>query len=304
MSAMNIPATTMPGNRRSSGETLSDKTKIKSKPCATQDSSRLLKLPAELRDMTYGFVMHRPDGIKFLIQNKRNTEDVEKNPVEARPVQNMVIQGVALNPLKLVCRQLYIETLGLLLESSNVHFRCRLGTNLESRRRTLSRFIDQCKTYRFAALNQVTIDVSNCKLFTDPFPPIEFVKSLQRINSKICAETPRITVHVRDHWWDQCEVVRYEWIQWAFVLQEGLRNKSTIAVPDAVREDSWVLGVQLYIKRAFKHTSISENCRLMFSSYFPEDNVHREAQDWYGGHFNEKTATIIEQARKALEDGI
>jgi hypothetical protein len=42
----------------------------------------------------------------------------------------------------------------------------------------------------------------------------------------------------------------------------------------------------------------------MFSSYFPEDNVHREAQDWYGGHFNEKTATLIEQARKAFEDGI
>lgn len=187
------------------------------------------------------------------------------------------------------------------MKSNDVHFRCRLGTDLRSRRQTLSRFVDQCESYKLAALKQVTIDSSNCKLFTDPFPPIEFVKLLQRISKKICANNPRITVHVRDDCWDRCEEVRYELFRRPSWSTKAHWIQSTIAALDAVRED---FIVKLYLKHAFEHRPISENCRIMFSSYFPEDNVRWEAQDWYGGHSNEKTATIIEQARKAFEDGI
>jgi hypothetical protein len=83
--------------------------------CLTRyTNSRLLRLPLELRKAIYEYAVSYPGGLRCVVKEVKTVSryDFELEGVQLQAMQDASLEGAAVNPLRLTCRQLYGETSG------------------------------------------------------------------------------------------------------------------------------------------------------------------------------------------------
>ena len=108
------------------------------------NSSRLLDLPREIRDMIYEYALTEDQGL-LLVEH----DDTQKSFRGCRPTD----PGTKSNCLKYVCRQLYYETKGLDLGLNDLTIRSEFGEQTED----FITFLGTCSVGQQQCIRKVTL---------------------------------------------------------------------------------------------------------------------------------------------------
>jgi hypothetical protein len=95
------------------------------------------------------------------------------------------------------------------------------------------------------------------------------------------------------------------WIPWVAALQNCIRGKATVDIPDDPRHRGVFQIATVYLAIGQLNT-ISDNLRLRITASFPEEDLRREAMRLYGARQGgqEMVDKIMSQAEKVFEEGI
>jgi hypothetical protein len=265
--------------------------------------SRLLKLPLEIRRTIYTYALSHSGGLRCAVKDFKTTqrcdgwEMKEPSTVKLQASQDASIEGAAVNPMRLVCRQMYGETSGLLLKNNDLHFlstrtpHFRLNEHAEQ---ILELFLQQAKPANLALLKNVTITTQTMQN-TSTGPSIFGL--LNKLSQSLCAANPHIKVLVHDEWF--FDSPEWEWIIWAVALQKAIRGETTIEVPDDVRQLAFFQEVTETVAST-PPDPVPANLRLRIGASFPD------GLEWREDHMQGRRVTdkVVKQAEKLFEEGI
>jgi hypothetical protein len=113
----------------------------------------LTRLPRELRDMIYEYALTEDGGLVADVKPKASNALPEFRP---RRLDNLKDHRAS-NQLRLVCRQLYLETTGLGIRYNDITF---VDTCYESRISAyvnFTRFVESCSRKQFDKMRRITI---------------------------------------------------------------------------------------------------------------------------------------------------
>jgi hypothetical protein len=201
---------------------------IKSRPFNPQYDSGLLSLPAERRYMIYEYALMHQGGIRCAIKDRTYGYrwELKADEILLQDEQNYDTEGSASNPLRLVCRFLYMETRGLLIKSNEIH----LGTKQDRHRdwRTAEALINRCSPNNLAQLRRINLCTTKISFVSISDAVMKLIGRLNAFDN--FSLNPRVTVVVHDN----ALYIREQphFIFWVVALQEHIRGKTTIDLPD------------------------------------------------------------------------
>jgi hypothetical protein len=92
---------------------------------------------------------------------------------------------------------------------------------------------------------------------------------LNEINQSLCAENQHMKVLVQDEW--QFVSAGDHWIPWVVALQNRIRGKATVDIPDDPRQRG-VFQIATVRVAIGQLNTISDNLRLRITASFPEED--------------------------------
>lgn len=237
--------------------------------------SRLLTLPAELRNLIFEFALTGKHGLRFDFDDGDTGRLYTFEPKprislvtfpRRPPIQHVRNKPLETNQLRYVCKQLYNETSGVILRLNDLNFHSDLIEKLDGNDKfqAFLRFRrERCLLFPFStfATSSTWIPLPRTQLrrivvhYQDPLYNLSASKFwakkiLTSELTEFCDNNPNCTVQLNLNFFDR-NLPAFQWVEWGVILElclQGHARKEIISAPDHFRRL-----LELYVRFKIHH---------------------------------------------------